>query len=102
MGAFPYIIIGIVVAMVATLYSNKAKNDKHTRESGEEKKTQTLREWLKSNGMFSVSLSMYAVSFMMWMDKGDSTSPISFFCLGSAFLCLGAAGQLKKKDNEKV
>lgn len=101
MGAYPYIIIGIVIAVVAVVYS-KTKHGKRASENGEKKQPQSLREWFKSNGMFSVSLSMYAVGFMMWIDNSDSSNPFTWFCLGSTFLCLGAAELHKKKNNEKV
>lgn len=109
MGAYPYIVIGLAIAAIAAVYGSKATRDREAKENGKETSSpMQLGDWLKSNGCFAASMGMYAAGFMQWLGNSDSSTPITWLCLGSAFLCLGAVGlnkqnvDTKKDEDEKA
>lgn len=100
MGAYPYIVIGLAIAAVASVYASKAKRDKKAKAEGKESsESMRLGDWIRANGCFVAAMSMYAAGFMMWINNSDSSTPVTWLCLGSAFLCFGAADLNKKNDN---
>lgn len=102
MGAYPYIIIGLSIAAIAAVYGNKVKRDKEAKANGKDSsEPMEMNDWLKANGCFVASVAMYAAGFMQYLGNSDSSTPVTWFCLGSAFLCLGAAGLNKQNKDEK-
>lgn len=109
MGAYPYIIIGLSIAAVTAVYGSKVKRDKEAKANGKDSsEPMEMNDWLKANGCFVASMAMYAAGFMQWLGNSDSSAPVTWLCLGSAFLCLGAAGlnnqnkDQKKDDNDQA
>lgn len=103
MGAYPYIIIGLAIAAVAAVYGSKVARDRAAKGNGKDSaEPMQLGDWLKSNGCFVASMGMYAAGLMMYLGgNSDSSAPITWLCLGSAFLCLGALGLNKQNANPK-
>ena len=100
MGAYPYIIIGMILAVIAAVYGTKVVRDREAKKNGNENaEPMPLGEWFRTNGYYVSSVSMYVVGLMEWCGDNNSSSAITFFCLGSAFLCLGATMALNKKTD---
>lgn len=85
--AWPWIAIGLAMAILAAYVLNAKKK-------GKKQKTSTA--W------FVVSLLNYSVAIMTVLSEGSFTSnAITWACLGSMFLCLGAVYLHKEKDDSK-
>ena len=83
--AWPWIAIGLAMAILATYFLNAKKQGKKQK---------------ISTAWFVVSLLNYSVAIMTYLSEGNFTSNvITWGCLGSAFLCIGAA-QLHKEKND--
>lgn len=85
MTALPWVVLGLIVAILAVFVLNKDKKDFAKKQS---------TAWYIS------SLLAYAVSILMRFD-GDSSSSTTWLCIGSAFLCYGAIDLMKEKKNEE-
>ena len=85
--AWPWIALGLAMAILAAYVLNAKKK-------GKKQKTSTA--WL------AVSLLTYSVAIMTYLSKGSLTSSaITWGCLGSMNLCLGATYLHKEKNEEK-
>lgn len=83
--AWPWIAIGLAMAILAAYVLNAKKK-------GKKQKTSTA--W------FVVSLLNYSVAITTVLSEGSFTSnAITWACLGSMFLCLGAV-YLHKENND--
>jgi len=94
--AAPFIVCGLMIAIIAVAFA-VSKVDKESTEMKESKR--------RSNSYFTVGLLWYACTLISFLGT-DSSSYVTYLCLGSMFLCLGAAELNKQKkevqeDNEK-
>lgn len=86
--AWPWIVLGLSMAILAAYVLNAKKK-------GKKQKTSTA--W------FVVSLLAYSVAIMYYLSDGSFTSnAITWACLGSMYLCLGAASLHKEKNDDSV
>lgn len=89
MAALPWVMLGLSVALLASNYFGK-KGKKHG----------------KSTAWFTASTLMYLASALTWLGSDGSSGAVTWFCLGSAYLCFGATEynkekQADNKDDEK-
>ena len=85
--AWPWIVIGLSMAILAAYVLNAKKK-------GEKQKASTA--WLVA------SLLNYSVAIMTYLREGSLTSSVTTWCcLGSTCLCLGATYLHKEKNEEK-
>ncbi|MCQ2384763.1 MAG: hypothetical protein MJZ96_07800 [Paludibacteraceae bacterium] len=85
MAALPWVILGLIVAVLAAFVLNRNKKDFAKKQSS---------AWYIS------SMLAYIVSIVMILD-GNSSSGITWLCIGSAFLCYGSIDLMKEKKKEE-
>jgi len=102
MAAYPFVFLGLALAVIAAIYGQKKIRDREAKEAGKESsEPMKAGDWFKANGWFVASMCMFAVGFMQWMGNNESSSATTFMCLGSSFLCLGAIAANKKNENNE-
>lgn len=87
--AWPWIALGIAMSILAAYVLNAKKQGKKQR---------TSRAWLV------VSMLNYSNALMSYLSDGTfSSDAVTWFCLGSMFLCIGATYLHKEKnDSEEI
>lgn len=85
--AWPWIVLGLSMAILVAYVLNAKKQ-------GKKQKTSTA--W------FVVSLLAYSVAIMYYLSEGSfMDNAITWACLGSMYLCLGATYLHKEKDESE-
>lgn len=84
LAAFPWVMMGLAVAVLASSYFRKKRNDKKHRQS---------------TAWFTASILAYLNVAMSLIGHTNSSSYTTWLCLGSAFLCFGALEFNKENKN---
>lgn len=90
--ALPYVAIGFAVAFVCV--AKFAAKQKSVDEQGQDKQGMPA-----SRGFFIASMLMYTAAFMQCVGGEISSSAVTFFCLGSCFLCFFSQSLIKERKS---